>query len=454
MSIVEKNIYFIGIGGIGMSALARFFHQTGKQVSGYDRNISDLSIRLQAEGISVNHILEVDAIPFACKNVEDTLVVYTPAIAKDNPILKYFQENDFRCLKRAQVLGLLSRDTKTIAVAGTHGKTTVSSMIAFLLKEAGIKINAFLGGISHDFGTNLILDAEAEYMVTEADEYDRSFLQLFPNIAVVTSMDPDHLDIYKDEDAMIGTYQEFCRQIQERGTLFTKMELLPDLDIESDINLLLYGNHGKEIKVLNLEVQNGNYNFDLQLRNQLIKGLRCGLPGKHNVENASVAVAVAVELGVDANKVRKSLAKFSGVKRRFDVHLKSNSFVYIDDYAHHPQEIKSLLESVRELYPEKKITAVFQPHLYSRTKDFAKEFADVLAKTDELILLDLYPAREEPIQGIDSRWLAKKIEKENVHILQKNQLLTHLKEREIELLLTIGAGDIDTLVEPIIKHYE
>lgn len=437
-----------------MSALARYFHQTGKQVAGYDRNISDLSKRLQAEGIAVNHILEEDAIPFNCREKEDTLVVYTPAIADDNPILTYFQENDFRCLKRAHVLGLLSQGMKTIAVAGTHGKTTVSSMIAFLLQEAGIKVNAFLGGISHDFGTNLILHPEAEYMVTEADEYDRSFLQLFPQIAVITSMDPDHLDIYKNEEDMIGTYQAFCRQIEEKGTLFTKMELLPDLEPSADLKLKIYGDHGKDIKVENLKVETGDYHFDLIYGEKRIEGLCCGIAGRHNVENASVAISIALELGVSEAQLKKSMPRFRGVKRRFDVHLKQEDFVYIDDYAHHPQEIKSLLQSVREMYPNKEITAVFQPHLYSRTKDFGAEFAEELAEADQLILLELYPAREEPIEGIDSRWLAKQVKKENVHVLQKAQLLTHIKERKIELLLTIGAGDIDTLVQPIIEHYE
>tara|TARA_B100001109_G_C18862243_1_gene474690 strand:- start:755 stop:2122 length:1368 start_codon:yes stop_codon:yes gene_type:complete len=454
VSIKEENIYFIGIGGIGMSALARYFNQIGKNVFGYDRSITDLSRRLQAEGISVNYILEADAIPFTCREKENTMVIYTPAIASSNPILNYFQEEGFVCHKRAQVLGLLSKDLKTIAVAGTHGKTTVSSMIAFILHDAGIKINAFLGGISHDFRTNLLLYEEAEFMVTEADEYDRSFLQLFPEIAVVTSIDADHLDIYEEAEELTKTYRTFCQQISSEGVLYTKVQHLEALNLPPSLNVKLYGENGRDIEVKNLEVANGNFLFDLKCGDTLLDKVQCGLPGLHNVENASVAIGLAIDLGVEPELAKNAIAKFRGVKRRFDVHLKRSDFVYIDDYAHHPQEIKALLSSVKQLYPDKKITAVFQPHLYSRTRDFGADFAKELALADEVILLELYPAREEPIEGIDSRWLAKQIDKKNVYVLQKAQLMKHLEGIDVELLLTIGAGDIDTLIEPIINHYE
>jgi UDP-N-acetylmuramate--alanine ligase len=351
-------------------------------------------------------------------------------------------------------LGQLSKDLKTIAVAGTHGKTTVSSMIAYLLQQSGLKINAFLGGISHDFGTNLILNPEAEYMVTEADEYDRSFLQLFPQIAVITSIDADHLDIYEEAKNLTSTYSEFAGQIEAGGMLYTQTKNLDGLNLSPNLNVKLYGQDGKDIKIENISVEDGQYIFDLNVEGKEIKGIKCGLPGIHNVENASVGMAIALQLGVKAEDAKAALAKFHGVKRRFDVHLKREDIVYIDDYAHHPEEIKALLSSVREMFPEKKITAVFQPHLYSRTRDFGDEFAAELARADELILLDLYPAREKPIEGIDSRWLAKKIKKDNVHVHQKSQLINYLKGTEVEVLVTIGAGDIDTLVQPIIEFYE
>jgi UDP-N-acetylmuramate--alanine ligase len=450
----EENIYLIGIGGIGMSALARYFHQIGKQVAGYDRAITKLTRLLQAEGIAVNHILEADAIPFPFRDKENTLVIYTPAIAVNNPILQYFKEEGFHCKKRAEVLGSISKGLRTIAVAGTHGKTTVSSMIAYLLQAAGMKINAFLGGISHDFGTNLLLNPDAEYMVTEADEYDRSFLQLFPSIAIVTSMDADHLDVYKEADELKKSYQTFCGQIDEDGILFTKEKLVEELLPSSKLNVKLYGTNESDIKITALKVVNGHFQFNLAYGTHHLKAISCGLPGLHNVENASVAIALCLELGVSPDIVKSAIASYRGVQRRFDVHLKQSKLVYIDDYAHHPQEIKALIESVKELYPNKKITAVFQPHLYSRTKDFGAEFAEELAQVDELILLELYPAREDPIEGIDSRWLAKQVPKENVHVLQKSQLIKHLEGLEMEVLLTIGAGDIDTLVEPLIQHFE
>lgn len=454
MNIEQENIYFVGIGGIGMSALARYFHQMGKEVAGYDRAITDLSKRLQAEGIAVNYILEADAVPFSHRDKENTLVVYTPAIAADNEILTYFQEEGFECIKRASVLGRLSQDLTTIAVAGTHGKTTVSSMIAFILHSAGIKLNAFLGGISHDFRTNLLLDPEAEFMLTEADEYDRSFLQLHPHYAVITAMDADHLDIYEDEEQLLDTYIQFTKQIKEGGVLFTTAVCSSLLKSTASHQKIIYAGKDADVKLSSVEIINGVYEFDLAFKQHRLNKVQCGLPGRHNLENAAVAIAVALSLGVDAAKIKDAIGSFRGVKRRFDVHIKRNDFVYIDDYAHHPLEIKALLASVKELYPSRHITAVFQPHLYSRTKDFGTEFAHELAQADEVILLELYPAREKPIDGIDARWLAKQIDQKNVHVLQKNQLIKHLQEIKLDVLLTVGAGDIDAMVEPIIKAFE
>lgn len=453
--IEKENIYFVGIGGIGMSALARYFYQTGKQVAGYDRSTTVLTKRLQTEGILVSDFNEADAIPHPYREKETTLVVYTPAIPETSPILTYFKEEGFECLKRAEVLGLLSREMKTIAVAGTHGKTTVSTMIAYLLKSNGVKINALLGGISRDFGTNLILDAGAKIMVTEADEYDRSFLQLSPNQLVVTSIDADHLDIYENEEDLKRTYSKLIGQIDEGGVLITKPNILFALRESSKVKSRTYAINGPAfIQAKRLRVEDGNYVFDYESEKCKIEEVTCGLPGLHNVENALAAITIALENGVPPHKVKKSIASFTGVKRRFDVHLKKTDIVYIDDYAHHPEEIKMLLSSVKELYPGKKITTVFQPHLFSRTRDFGAEFAKELAASDDLILLEIYPAREEPIEGINALWLSKQIGREGVSVCEKHQLMNILKTKEVEVLLTVGAGDIDTMIDPIIEFYK
>ena len=454
MSLNKEHIYFVGVGGIGMSALARYFNQLGKKVAGYDRSTTTLTKRLQAEGISVSDFSEADAIPFPYREKEKTLVIYTPAIAESNAILNYFKEEGFECLKRAEVLGRLSEKFKTIAVAGTHGKTTVSSMIAYLLHTSGIKVNAFLGGISRDFGTNLLLDTEAQLLVTEADEYDRSFLHLAPNSLVVTSIDADHLDIYNDEDDLKNTYSELLGKIENGGLLLTKPSVINELAMPSEISVESYTlNAEANIKAENVRVENGAFVFDYVSKNKQLNGIRCGLPGLHNVENAVAAMSIAMKYGVSDEELRNGISSFQGVRRRFDVHLKTEDIVYIDDYAHHPEELRVLLESVRELYPDKKITAIFQPHLFSRTRDFADDFAKVLTTADDTILLDIYPAREEPIEGINSLWLAKKMQKEDVPVCGKHHLMNILKSREVEVLLTIGAGDIDTMIEPIIQFY-
>jgi len=438
-----------------MSALARYFNQKGKNVAGYDRSITELTKRLQSEGIAVNYLTEEDTIPINYRDVENTLVVFTPAISKQNPILNYFLNRGFECLKRAEVLGQLSKNIKTIAVAGTHGKTTVSSMIAYLLKQGGVKINAFLGGISRDFGTNLLLDEDADIMVTEADEYDRSFLQLNPNQLVITSIDADHLDIYSNHEDLINTYKQLVNQLEKNGYLLSKPLVLKVLEVSDVVYSESFSiEEEADITATNIRVESGAFIFDYHSPACIIEGIVCGLPGIHNVENAVAAISIALKHGLDPEEVKQSIGSFKGVKRRFDVHLKTDEIVYIDDYAHHPEELRMLLASVRELYPKKKITAVFQPHLYSRTRDFGDEFASVLSTADELILLDLYPAREEPIEGIDSNWLAKKTGKKNVNVCAKNQLINLLKSKQVEVLLTIGAGDVDTLVEPIINYYE
>ncbi|MBL4709198.1 MAG: UDP-N-acetylmuramate--L-alanine ligase [Flavobacteriales bacterium] len=454
--MLEKEyIYFVGAGGIGMSALARYFNQSGKQVAGYDRSTTVLTKRLQTEGISITDFDEADAVPHPYRNKERTLVVYTPAIPENSPMLTYFKEEGFECLKRAEVLGLLSREMKTIAVAGTHGKTTVSSMIAYLLKSNGIKVNALLGGISRDFGTNLVLDVGAKIMVTEADEYDRSFLQLYPDQLVVTSIDPDHLDIYEDEEDLRNTYSQLIGQINEGGVFVTKPSILSALRDSSKVRNRTYAIDGPAfIQAKRLRVEEGNYVFDYESEACKIEDVICGLPGLHNVENALAAITIAHENGIEPNEIKKSIGSFTGVKRRFDVHLKKEDIIYIDDYAHHPEEIKMLLASVRELYPGKEITTIFQPHLYSRTRDFGAEFAKELSVSDDLILLEIYPAREEAIEGISSIWLSKQIGKKGVSVCEKHQLINILKTKNVEVLLTVGAGDIDTMIDPIIEFYK
>lgn len=456
MSALEKdNVYLIGVGGIGMSALARYFLRKGKQVAGYDRATTALTKRLQSEGVRVTDFDEADAIPFSHREKENTLVIYTPAIPKSNSIREYFEEEGFEMLKRAEVLGEISADLRTVAVSGTHGKTTISAMLSYLLVKCGLKVNAFLGGISSDFGTNLILDEAADLMVTEADEFDRSFLQLFPDLAVISSVDTDHLDIYKDEADLLDTYSAFAGQIKEGGFLLMKKEVLEKLRANPNITTKTYGLNDPTVdfSAENIRVEAGRYHFDLRLQGELHPDFCCGLPGIHNVENAIAALSIAHRLGADISDLKEHLFNFSGVKRRFDVHIRRDDFVYIDDYAHHPQEIKMLLRSVKELYPGKKITTIFQPHLYSRTRDLGDEFGEALSASDELILLELYPAREEPIDEINSRWLSRKVKKENVPVCQKNQLMNILKEREIDVLLTVGAGDIDQLIDPIIDYY-
>lgn len=453
--VTKEYIYFIGIGGIGMSALARYFNQIGKSVAGYDRSTTVLTKQLQKEGISITDFAEADAIPHPYRDTSKTLVVYTPAVSATNPMLVYFKEEGFECLKRAQVLGLISQGMKTIAVAGTHGKTTVSSMIAFLLKEGGVKVNGLLGGISRDFGTNLLLDPDAEVLVTEADEYDRSFLQLFPNQLVITSIDADHLDIYEDEADLRNTYNQLVAQVDVQGMLYTKPEVIQVLDVPAEIQSRTYSLDQKSIiQARNIRVEDGFFVFDFESERFALQNVKCGLPGLHNIENAMVAMAVAFTQGVDIAKIKSSIAKFQGVKRRFDVHLKTSSIIYIDDYAHHPEEVRMLLKSVKELYPGKKITTIFQPHLFSRTQDFGEDFARELAKSDDLILLEIYPAREEPIEGITSLWLSKMIGKEGVNVCEKHQLMNILKTKEVEVLLTVGAGDIDTMIDPIINYYQ
>lgn len=448
------TVYFIGIGGIGMSALARYFNTHGKTVVGYDRTATPLTNALEAEGIVVHYEDTIEAIPHALSDAlqrEHVLVIYTPAIPADHIGMNYLKGLGHELYKRSQVLGMITRETYTIAVAGTHGKTTTSSMIAHVLKHSGYRNNAFLGGISTNYNSNAILDDQAKSTVVEADEYDRSFLTLYPDIAIVTSMDADHLDIYGEHTALEDSFGEFLAQVKEEGIIIHKAGLAVKADQARLKAIASYDfeNPEADYSAENVRVSNGNYWFDIRHDGTVVKDLVVGLPGRHNVENAIAAYAVAQLLGIEEQVIRAGLESFAGVKRRFEYHVKSQSLVYIDDYAHHPAELTAAINSVKELYKGRKVTGVFQPHLFTRTRDFADEFARSLELLNELILLEIYPAREEPIAGVDAQMLLDKVSLEQKSISTKKELVDDLKSRELEVLLTLGAGDIDQLVNPI-----
>lgn len=456
------HIYFLGIGGIGMSALARFFLASGKSVSGYDKTATELTAELQKEGIEIHFEENVERIPAGVKNaaVENVLVVWTPAVPADHAELSWLKQNGFTIMKRAQVLGLIVGQTKTIAVAGTHGKSTTTTLTAHILRTAGIDCSAFLGGISRNYNTNLLLGKnlgkenvamEQNIVVAEADEYDRSFLWLHPAIAIVTSVDADHLDIYGDVNAMKDTYRDFVKQVKER--LITKDFVLRSLDLPKDGRVVSYSvdNKSSDAFAENIRIEEGYYVFDLVIRDSKISNVRMGLPGRHNVENAVAAAAASKQVGVDDQAIREALSSFKGVKRRFDYRIRDPKVIFIDDYGHHPAELKACISSVKELFPGKKVTGIFQPHLFSRTRDFADEFARSLELLDEVVLLDIYPAREKPIPGISSSMLLEKINAKKKFLYAKQELVSKIMQHDFDVLVAMGAGDIDQLVEPIEK---
>jgi len=438
-----KRVYFVGAGGIGMSALARYFNKRGCLVGGYDKTSTALTTALEAEGIKITYTDEVDSLPEDFKiNTPDTLIVYTPAIPKDAALLNYFRDNGFDLQKRSQVLGIISKGQFCIAVAGTHGKTTTSSIIAHLLTDSGYGCTAFLGGITTNYQSNFLL-GDNDVVVVEADEYDRSFLTLHPDIAVITSMDADHLDIYGDAAQLHESFYLFAAQLKEEGTLFFKK----GLPITEGIT---YGTEPDAVvQARNIRVEEASFVFDYTDGSFTIENLQLMLPGKHNVENATVAIAAALKLGISAEKIKSAIASFKGVKRRFEYIVKEDKHIYIDDYAHHPEELRACFDAVRQLYPDKKLTVIFQPHLFSRTRDFADDFASVLSTADRLLLLDIYPARELPMEGIDSAYLLNKITLAASKVYTKEQALDDIKDSQPELLLTVGAGDIDTLIQPL-----
>lgn len=444
MSNVPHSLYFIGIGGIGMSGLARYFKARGHQVAGYDRTPSAITDKLQEEGIDVHFQEDPATIPSHFRDTPITaiLVVRTPAVPLDSPLLKYWMDRRGRIVKRSVLLGMVTRNGRTVAVAGTHGKTTVSTMLSHLLHEGGIPFNAFLGGISVNYGTNVLLDQQAVVNVVEADEFDRSFLQLLPNELIVTSMDADHLDIYHDAESMREAYHTLACLCT--GRLEVHQDLLGAFEGIGDTRG--YAIDGGSDRAENVRVADGTYEFDLDLGGTKVQGIRSGMPGRHNVENAIAASAMALHLGVAAPAIRSGLASFRGVGRRFEVHVNEANAVYVDDYAHHPAELEAFVRSARELYPGRRITGIFQPHLFSRTRDLAADFAKALALLDELILLEIYPAREEPLPGITSQWLLDQVKMEHKSLCTISDLGAAIDRTGPDVLLSMGAGDIDRQV--------
>ena len=444
------KFYFLGIGGIGMSALARYFNAKGFQIAGYDRSSSQLTTDLQTEGIKVSFDENVDQIPFVYTNPTNTLVILTPAIPENHPQLLYFRENNFIIKKRAEVLGDITRESKGICISGTHGKTTTSTITAHLLYQSQVSCNAFLGGIANNYKTNLLLSTESNLVVIEADEYDRSFHQLSPYMAVITSADPDHLDIYETAEAYRESFEQFTSLIRIGGVLIMRKGINIEPKLQKGVKLFTYSmNDGGDFCAENIRMQKGEIHFDFVTPNDRINDVRLGIPVLINVENSVAAMALAWLNGVSAEEIRTGISYFSGIYRRFNVVYKSEKIVYMDDYAHHPSELKASILSIRNLYPDRRITGIFQPHLYSRTRDFAPAFAEALSELDELILLDIYPARELPIQGVDSELILLNVKLKNKTLCSKENLLPLLATKKLDVLVTFGAGDIEKLVPQI-----
>ncbi|MEN9569494.1 MAG: hypothetical protein RL172_725 [Bacteroidota bacterium] len=438
------SVYFLGIGGIGMSALARYFHSIGVQVSGYDKTATTLSRQLMQEGIEIHY---EDNLQLLDKQAQ--LVVFTPAIPAAHAELNYYLQNNYPVVKRSDVLGAITSNGFSIAVAGTHGKTTTSSMIAHILRHSEYGCNAFLGGIAVNYNTNF-WSSSNDVSVAEADEYDRSFLKLNPDIAIISSMDADHLDIYGTPENMEQAFIDFAARIKPGGLLISRYGLKRAADLIAPTHLTYdVENAAADISALNIQVQNGSYCFDVKVQQQIIQNVLLNMGGRHNIENATAAIAVAVTLGIDAAKIKAAVQSFSGVKRRFEYIIKSDEQVFVDDYAHHPEELRALITGAKGLYPSKKCTVIFQPHLFSRTKDHADGFAQVLDMADEVVLLPIYPARELPMPGVSSQLIASRMANKNVQIMPKEALPGYVKNHQPQLLITAGAGDIDTMLEAI-----
>lgn len=445
-----KSVYFIGAGGIGMSALVRYFLSKGKAVAGYDRTPSELTEKLIKEGAQIHYEEDVNLIPKECKDKDTTLIVYTPAIPQEHAELKYFTDNGFEIKKRSQVLGIITHSSKALCVAGTHGKTTTSTMAAHLLHQSHVDCTAFLGGISKNYGTNLILSNKSDFVVIEADEFDRSFHWLSPYMSVITATDPDHLDIYGTEKAYLESFEKYTTLIQPGGCLIIRKGIALQPKIQDGVKLYTYSKNEGDFHAENIRIGNGEIFIDFVTPTTTIKDIQLGVPVSINIENGVAAMALAWLNCATPEEIKAGMSSFRGVDRRFDFKIKNDKVVFLSDYAHHPSEIKQSVLSMRELYKEKKITAIFQPHLYTRTRDFYKEFADSLSLLDEVILVDIYPAREQPIPGVTSKLiydnLRPGIEK---MMCKKEDILKVLSEKKIEVLITLGAGDIDNYVPQI-----
>ena len=443
-----NNVYFIGVGGIGMSAIARYFVANGKQVAGYDKTPTEITKSLEDLGVEIHFEDDIKYIANSFLNPENTLVVYTPAVPKNHSELNYFKDNNFNVLKRSAVLGEITKQTVCLAVAGTHGKTTTTSILGHLLNVCNVPVTAFLGGIGENYNSNLILNG-TDVTVVEADEFDRSFLTLSPDLACITSMDADHLDIYGNAEELVKSFKDFSECIKPEGKLFVRNGL-PLKGITYSIE------DDSDYSAQNISIENGSYIFDVKTPKGIQKGFKFSLPGRHNLSNAIIALAMAVEYGCSYNDLAIGLETYKGVKRRFTYQIKTDDFVFIDDYAHHPEEIKAVYQAVREMYPGKKVLAIFQPHLFSRTKDFVDGFAESLSKFDELLLLDIYPARELPMEGITSEWLLNKINNPHKKLIQKSEIINEIQKSDAQIVLTIGAGDIGAEVKKIKEafHHE
>ena len=445
-----KSVYFIGAGGIGMSALVRYFLSKGKEVAGYDRTQSELTEELIKEGANIHYKENISLIPDSCKIKKDTLVIFTPAIPQTHKEFTYFKENGFEILKRAQVLGMITTTEKGLCVAGTHGKTTTSTLTAHLLHQSHIGCNAFLGGISKNYKTNLLLSETSNYVVIEADEFDRSFHWLTPFATVITATDSDHLDIYGTREAYLESFNKYTSLICPGGYLIAKKGIDLSPAVQEGVKIYTYGITDGDFKAENIRIGNGEIVFDFISPFGNINDIKLGVPVYVNIENGIAAMALAQIAGVSNEEIKNAMPTFSGVDRRFDFKIKEDNLVFLSDYAHHPAEIRQSISSIKALYPDKKVTAVFQPHLYTRTRDFYKEFAKSLSLADEIILLDIYPARELPIEGVTSKLIYDNIQEGKVKTLcKKEELLDLLKKKEIEVLITLGAGDIDNMVPQI-----
>lgn len=442
-----KAVYFVGAGGIGMSAIARYFLHLGITVAGYDKTSSNLTKELEKEGMSIHYEEDIEKIPAACKTPSSTLVIYTPAIPAEHKELVYFHDNGFTIEKRAQVLGALTRTHKGLCVAGTHGKTTTSTMCAHIMHQSKIDCNAFLGGISKNYGTNYILSDKSDYVVIEADEFDRSFHWLRPWMTVITATDPDHLDIYGTKEAYLESFQHYTELIQPGGALIIHKDLEMKQNIQEGVTIYEYSLSEGDFHAENIKIDNGEITFDFISPIENINGVELGQPVPINIENGVAAMAMAQLNGCDAEDIKRGMKTYEGVERRFDFKIKNDKLVFLSDYAHHPKEIYQSAKSIRELYKNRKITAIFQPHLYTRTRDFYKDFADSLSMLDEVILCDIYPAREQPIPGVTAKLiydnLKPGVEKSMIH---KEDILDLIKQRNFDVLIILGAGDLDNYV--------